>query len=179
MKTIYCTATALNGFIADENNSLEWLFQFGKPDEELEKFVASAGAIVMGSTTYEWLLNNHVYSPKKENPWPYKVPCFVFTTRHLRHVDGADIIFVQGDVKPVHDKIKSFVKDKNIWIMGGGELAAKFYDQNLLDEIIIHLASVTLSGGAPLFPRKIAKPMKVKSVREMQPGLIEIHYQIK
>jgi dihydrofolate reductase len=178
MNTIYATATALNGFIADENNSLEWLFQFGEPDDTFAKFVASVGAIAMGSTTYQWLLDHHVFSPKGENPWPYKVPAYVFTTRNLRKIEGEDITFVKGDVKPVHEKMKELAKGKPIWIVGGGELAAKFYDQNLLDEIHIHLASVTLSGGAPLFPRKMKKPMKVIGVREMQPGLIEIKYQI-
>lgn len=179
MKTIYCTATALNGFIADESNSLEWLFQFGEPDSSFQKFVDSVGVIAMGSTTYEWLLNNHVFAPQGENPWPYAIPAFVFTSRNLRRVEGADITFVKGDVKPVHDKMKDLAHDKNIWIMGGGELAAKFYDQGLLDEFIIHLAAVTLSGGAPLFPRKMNKPMKLISLREMQPGLVEIHYQLE
>lgn len=178
MSTIYCTATALNGFIADENNSLEWLFQFGEPDDTFQKFVEGVGAIAMGSTTYQWLLDNHVFSPKGENPWPYSVPAFVFTTRNLRKIEGADITFVKGEVKPVHEKMKEIAKGKTIWIMGGGELAAKFYDQNLLDEMIVHLASVTLTGGAPLFPRVMKKPMKVVNIRQMQPGLIEIHYQI-
>lgn len=178
MKTIYCAASSLNGFIADEKNSLEWLFQFGEPDESMQKFIDSVGVIAMGSTTYEWLLDNHVFSPAGKNPWPYAVPSFVFTTRNLRMVDGANIHFVKGDVKPVHDQMREQAHNKNIWIMGGGELAAKFYDQNLLDEMIVHLAAVTLSGGAPFFPRLMKRPMKLISVREMQPGLLEIHYQI-
>lgn len=164
--------------MADEKNSLEWLFQFGEPDSSFQKFVDAVGVIAMGSTTYQWLLDNHVFSPTGENPWPYKVPVFVFTTRELRKINGENITFVQGDVRPVHDKMKNLSKGKNIWIMGGGELAAKFYDQKLLDEMIVHLASVTLSGGAPLFPRNISTPMKLLSYRELQPGLLEIHYEL-
>lgn len=178
MKTIFCTATSLNGFIADEKNSLDWLFQFGEPGEAFHRFFESVGTIAMGSTTYQWLLDNHVYSSNGENPWPYTIPCFVFSSRDLKKVPSADIRFVKGDVSPVHEEMKNLAHGKNIWIMGGGELAAKFYDQHLLDEIIIHLAAVTLSGGAALFPRKMAKPMKLLSVNEMQEGLIEVHYEI-
>lgn len=178
MKTIYCTATSLNGFIADENNSLDWLMQFGNPGESHQRFVDQVGALAMGSTTYQWLLDNHVYSPQGENPWPYKIPAFVFTSRQLKAVPGADIRFVKGDVALVHRKMIGAAAGKNIWIVGGGELAAKFYDQNLLDEVIIHLTSITLSGGAPLFPRAMKKPMELVHFGKMQEGIIEVHYKI-
>ena len=58
MKTQYYTATSINGFIADENNSLEWLFQFGEIDsmkEHYPGFIKEVGALAMGSTTYEWI----------------------------------------------------------------------------------------------------------------------------
>lgn len=77
MKTIYFAATSLDGFIADKNNSLDWLFQLGEPEGNfIQEFVDSVGAIAMGSTTYEWLYHH-------QGAWPYKVPCFVFTTRNL------------------------------------------------------------------------------------------------
>ena len=76
MKTVYYTATSIDGYIADEQNSLGWLFQFsrdpGESDERYEAFVADVGAIVMGSTTYEWLLAEEI----KDDPsrWPYAWP---------------------------------------------------------------------------------------------------------
>lgn len=70
MKTQYYTASSLDGFIADQNNSLDWLFQFGsEPEGESSKFVSKVGAIAMGSTTYEWILNNHI---KDDAPRPQK-----------------------------------------------------------------------------------------------------------
>lgn len=179
MKTIYCTATSLNGFIADENKSLDWLMQFGEPDESFQKFMDGVGSLAMGSTTYQWMLDNHVYSPKGENPWPYRIPAFVFTTRERREVPGADIRFVKGDVGPLHRDLAEAAKGKNVWIVGGGELAGRFHDRGLLDEIIVHLAPVTLGGGAPLFPRAVTKPMELLGVHKMQEGLLEIRYGIR
>ena len=45
--------------------------------------------------------------------------------------------------------------DRNVWIVGGGDLAGQFADAGLLDEVIVSIAPVTLGGGAPLLPRRI------------------------
>lgn len=60
MKTIHDIATSLDGFIADQDNSLDWPLQFGEPGEDYHEFITGVGDIAMGSTTYEWLLDHHV-----------------------------------------------------------------------------------------------------------------------
>jgi dihydrofolate reductase len=79
----------------------------------------------------------------------------VFTHRDLPAIPNADIRFVQGDVKPVHDEMTAVAGGKNIWLVGGGELVGRFADEGLLDEIQLHMAPVTLGGGVPLLPRRI------------------------
>ena len=160
MKTQYYTASSLDGFIADEHHSLDWLFQFSEePGEDYAEFIAEIGAIAMGSSTYEWILRHQILpSAEKQIPWPYTQPVWVFSSRELPTVPGADIHFVRGDVRPVHAEMKQTAAGKNVWIMGGGELAGQFHDHGLLDELIIGVASVTLGTGAPLFPRRIATP---------------------
>ncbi|HEV2711854.1 MAG TPA: dihydrofolate reductase family protein [Gaiellaceae bacterium] len=44
---------------------------------------------------------------------------------------------------------------KNLWIVGGGDLAGQFADAGLLDEVIVYIAPVTLGSGAPLLPRRV------------------------
>jgi dihydrofolate reductase len=44
---------------------------------------------------------------------------------------------------------------RNVWIVGGGDLAGQFADAGLLDEVIVSVAPVTLGAGAPLLPRRI------------------------
>ncbi|WPU64344.1 dihydrofolate reductase family protein [Peredibacter starrii] len=177
MKTIYFAATSLDGYIADKNNSLEWLFQFGEPEGNvIENFVNSVGVLAMGSTTYMWLYD---HLSKSKESWPYKVPSFVFTSKeNLPLIDNADIRIVRGDVVPVHQKMSEIANGKTIWIMGGGELAGKFYDANLLDEMQLHVASTTIGGGAPLFPRLTNPPLILESVQQRGTGGVELTYKV-
>jgi dihydrofolate reductase len=181
MKTQYYTATSLDGFIADPNNSLDWLLQFGDPEEtDYPEFIREVGALAMGSTTYEWVLN-HLAGPEADQPqaWPYQQPAWVFTSRSLPAVEGADIRFVRGDVRPVHRQMVEAAEGKNVWLVGGGELVGQFHDHGLLDEIIVTIASVTLGGGAPLLPRAITTPpLRLVSVRAYGGAYAQLRYEV-
>jgi dihydrofolate reductase len=157
--TQYYTATTLDGFIADPDNSLEWLFVCDHDDDgpmNYGEFFAEIGAMAMGSTTYEWILD-HEFSGKDQSEWkwPYEIPCWVFTHRRLTVVPGARVEFTSGDVAPVHEAMVEAAGDRNIWIVGGGDLVGQFADAGLLDEVIVSIAPVTLGAGAPLLPRRL------------------------
>jgi dihydrofolate reductase len=180
MKTQYYTGTSLDGFIADSNNSLDWLLQFGEPPEgSYSPFIAEIGALVMGSTTYEWILENSVHSTSNPQPWSYSQPTWVFSSRTLPTVEGADIRFVRGDVLPVYEAMREATNGKNIWIVGGGDLAGQFYDRGLLDEIIVQITPVTLGSGAPLLPRSITTPpLRLTSVQQFGTTFVELRYDV-
>jgi dihydrofolate reductase len=168
-KTQYYTATTLDGYIADENNSLDWLFQVDRGTGEsshYDRFYAGVGAMALGATTYEWVLEHEqvLDDPAKWHTWYGGTSTWVFTHRSLPAVPGADIRFVQGDVAPVHAAMCAASGDRNIWLVGGGDLAGQFADQGLLDEIIVSVAPVTLGAGAPLLPRRIVGRMTLVGV---------------
>lgn len=181
MKTSYYTATSLDGFIATEDDSLDWLFQLGDLENtSYPEFIADVGAIAMGSTTYEWLLRNaDAVAAEVGSAWPYHQPTWIFSRRTLPAVEGADIRFVHGDVRRVHDEMKTAAGEKNIWIVGGGDLAGQFHDAGLLDELIIQIGSATLGSGKPLFPRRVYPPaLRLHTVRHMGPGMVELRYEV-
>jgi dihydrofolate reductase len=157
-KTQYYTATTLDGFIADEHNSLDWLFEVERGDDpgsEFTEFFTDVGAMAMGATTYEWILGheNLLADPSK---WFYgETPCWVFTHRDLPPIPGAALSFVQGDVEPAHAAMVEAANGRNIWLVGGGDLVGQFADRGLLDEIMVGVAPVTLGRGAPLLPRRL------------------------
>ncbi|WP_028602053.1 dihydrofolate reductase family protein [Ottowia thiooxydans] len=180
MKTQYFTATSLDGFIATEDDSLEWLFPLGDVnDTGYPEFISKVGALAMGSATYEWMLrNSQKIAEETGASWPYAQPTWVFSSRVLPAVPGADLTFAQGDVRAVHAEMRSAAADKNIWIVGGGDLAGQFYDAGLLDELILQVGSVTLGKGKPLFPRFTPTPLSLLSARQIGTGFVELRYQI-
>ncbi|MBF6355986.1 dihydrofolate reductase [Nocardia higoensis] len=154
--TQYYTATTLDGFLADEDNSLSWLFAVddgGSSEQEIGAFTANVGAMCMGATTYEWLLANEAPQTWTDNYGD--LPCWIFTHRDLPTLPGANLRFVSGDVADVHKEMAEAAGERNIWVMGGGDLAGQFADAGLLDEVIVSIAPVTLGAGAPLLPRRI------------------------
>jgi dihydrofolate reductase len=161
-KTQYYTATTLDGFIADESNSLDWLFEVDRDDSDngensFADFFDGVGAMAMGATTYEWVLEHErlVEHPDKWRGYYGETPCWVFTHRALPAIPGVPLSFVAGDVVPVHEEMTRAADGKNVWLVGGGDLVGQFADVNLLDEILVGIAPVTLGGGAPLLPRRL------------------------
>ena len=181
MKTQYYTAASLDGFIATLDDSLEWLFPLGDIEATTyPTFIRQVGALAMGSATYEWMLR-HVVGPeaRRPQPWPYNQPAWVFSSRTLPTVGNADIRFARGDVRPVHKEMVAAADGKNVWIVGGGDLAGQFYDYGLLDELFVQVGSVTLGAGKPLLPRTITSPpLRLVSVRAVGTGFAELHYEV-
>jgi len=157
--TQYYTATTLDGFIADPGDSLEWLFtraqEEGGPGNYRD-FIAGVGALAMGRTTYEWILD-HEFGGKEpaDWKWPYEQPCWVFTHHELTVVPGAAVELASGDVRPVHERMVEAAAGRNVWLVGGGDLVGQFADAGLLDEVHVSIAPVTLGAGKPLLPRRI------------------------
>ncbi len=151
MTTHFFTASTLDGFIATEDHSLEWLFTH---DFDWEAQVAETtffdriGALAMGSSTYEWLLRN-------QETWEYTQPAWVFTHRELPIPEGADVRFVQGNPSNIFERIEASAEGKDVWVMGGGDLAGQFADAGLLDEVWVQFTPVMLGAGHPLFTRPL------------------------
>jgi dihydrofolate reductase len=183
-RVTYRTATAVNGFIADENHSLSWLFASehdGEQKSDHESFLGTVGALVQGSSTYEWVLReeNLIEEPK---PWPDYFgdrPVFVFTSRQLPKPDGADVRFVSGDVADHLAAIDAAAGDLGIWLVGGGDLAGQFFDAGRLDQIDLAFAPTMLAGGAPLLPRRIEPDRLRLKGCEQRGQFVEATYQVQ
>jgi dihydrofolate reductase len=181
--TQYSTATSLDGFIADENDSLDWLFAVATTGNEdrFAPFLADVGAFAMGATTYRWVLRvEHVLdAPEKWQDWYGDRPCWVFSHHELPEIPGADIEFVQGDVRPVHAAMAAAAGNKNIWLVGGGNLVGQFVDAGLLDEVILGYAPVTLGAGASVLPRRMTDVLELQEAVVVNGAFVEVRYRVK
>ena len=159
-RTQYYTATSIDGFIADADNSLGWLFTLRQTEaskQEYPDFIADVGALAMGSTTYAWILD-HESLLDVAGPLAVRAAHLGLQQPRAASVPGADLRFVTGDVAPVHAEMVSAAAGQNVWVVGGGDLVGQFADVGLLDDLILGVGSVFLGGGAPLLPRRITPP---------------------
>ncbi len=136
--------------------------------------------MAMGSTTYEWVLEHDqlLEHPEKWHGYYGDTPCWVFSHRELPVIAGANLRFVEGEVASIHEAMVEAAGDKNIWLVGGGDLAGQFAEVGLLDEIQLSIAPVTLGAGAPLLPRRLlASDLTLVSV-ERQGQFIAATYRV-
>ncbi|MHA7221948.1 dihydrofolate reductase family protein [Arthrobacter sp. RHLT1-20] len=172
----YFVASSLDGFIATAEDQLDWLLQFdgfagGK--ESYDAFMADVGCIVMGGETYAWLMEH------EPGNWPYPdTPCWVFTHHELPAPKGSNVTFVRGPVSEFVQDLRDNAAGRNVWIVGGGVLAAQFADAGLLDELIISIIPVVLGSGKAVLPMaRPTAPLELVSSHTMGRGIMELRYR--
>lgn len=181
MKTQYFAAASLDGFIATEDDSLDWLFPLGNiNDTSYPSFIAEVGALALGANTYRWMVqNSEKVADETGSTWPYTQPAWVFSNRPIDLVPNGNISLAKGSVRAVHEEMVMAANGKNVWIIGGGDLAGQFHDAGLLDEIIVQVGSVTLGAGKPLFPRRVTNPpLRLLSAKAVGTGFAELRYEV-
>ena len=150
-RTVYYTATTLDGFVADEAQTLDWLLS---RDVDADgpmgygPFIAGIGAMAMGATTYRWVRAH-------DDGWGYAQPCWVFTHSPADPPPGGDVRFTDSGVDVVHPELVAAAGERDVWVVGGGVLAAQFAATGLLDEVVVSIAPVTLGAGRPLLPAHV------------------------
>ena len=155
-RTVYYTAATLDGFLADEDDSLEWLLSQDIDHEGpmgYEPFITGVGALLMGATTYAWVL---AHLERTGEAWSYTQPCWVLTHRDLPRV-AENVQLVAADspeaLRRVHAEASAVAAGdggKDVWLVGGGGIAAALADLGLLDALMVSLAPVTLGAGRRL-----------------------------
>jgi len=190
-KTQYYCAASLDGYIADADDGLDWLFTYeGSFEGEgvepapmseggaYERFYEGVGALISGSTTYEFVLDHLA----EDSEWPYKgKPCWVLSSRDLPTPEGedVDVRIVDADVAELYDQMVAAAGERNVWVVGGGNVASQFADGGLLDELLVSVVPVVLGAGKPLFDRPLPRgAMQLVGTRVFDTGMVELRYEI-
>jgi dihydrofolate reductase len=183
----YCAAT-LDGYIADPDDGIEWLTGYEGSYEgagaespmaeggSYDAFYAEVGALVSGSVTYQFVLNH-----TSGGSWPYAgKPYWVLSSRDLPTpaAEGADVRIVRGEVPDLIDEMLASAGGRNLWVVGGGNIASQFADARLLDELHLTVVPVVLGDGKPLFDRGLPQPLQLTGSRTFANGMTELCYRL-
>ncbi|MGX6977737.1 dihydrofolate reductase family protein [Vagococcus elongatus] len=145
MTVYFYGCITLDGYLADESNNLDWLYQTGSVKEtNYDEFYEKIDVTIMGKKTYDEIAKmgtDHQMYPTTKN--------YVFTHTNLLPIDG--FIPVSGNVV---EFVKNIEPSKNIWIVGGNQMLAPLLDNDMVDVMIIQIAPVLLGNGIPLFTQK-------------------------
>ena len=143
-KVILYAATSLDGYIADKDGGVNWLEAFNEEglDYGYGAFYASLETLIMGGKTYRQIIGF--------GAWPYPgVRTYVVTSQEVHPAEGEDVRAYQDDLTELVAKLKES-SPKDIWLVGGGELNATFFEKDLIDLYMISVMPVMLGDGIPL-----------------------------
>ncbi|TPG29605.1 dihydrofolate reductase family protein [Mycolicibacterium hodleri] len=149
MACVYYTASSLDGFVVDEANSLDWLTSRAVDANGVfgyEAFAKGVGALAMGASTYEWLLRN------QPGDWMYEQPTWVLTHRPEIIAGGHPVHTYAGAVAELYPRLVAAAAGRDVWVVGGGDVAAQFAAADLIDEMIVSYAPCSLGAGARVLP---------------------------
>lgn len=169
-------ATTIDGFIAREDGSLDWLEEMPNPeglDYGYGNFITDIDVVIMGRTTYEEIIGFGV-------DWPYaNCDSFVVTSDKNYKVKTEKTEVLNGIDLKVINEIKSSSK-KNIWIIGGGKLISEFINLSLVDEMTLSLIPIILGKGIKLFPNNPSESnFQLLDVKSFNTGIVNLRYKKK
>jgi dihydrofolate reductase len=187
-RTQYYCASTLDGFIAEADDTLDWLLNYegsyeGEEAEPggrggYERFYEGVGALIMGSATYEFILDRM----DEGSAWPYEgKPCWILSSRDLPvpEGEGVDVRIVNAKVPDLYEEMIAAAGDRNLWVVGGGNVASQFADEGLLDDLLVTVVPVVLGRGKPLFDRRLPDgPMQLTGARTFHSGMVELRYEV-
>jgi dihydrofolate reductase len=181
----YYAAATLDGYIAESDDSIDWLtgyegsFEAADSDEGqagYEAFYEGIGALVMGSVTYEWVLAHG-------GGWPYAgKPAWVLSSRELGRPEGTDVDVrvVNAGIPELIDEMLGAAGERDLWIVGGGNVASQFADHGLLDRVEVTLVPVVLGDGKPLLERRLpGGSMQLLVARTFSSGMVGLTYEVR
>ncbi|MFL5870944.1 MAG: dihydrofolate reductase family protein, partial [Solirubrobacterales bacterium] len=100
-------------------------------------------------------------------------------SRDLPVPEGEDVRIVNGSVAEMFDELIASAGDRDLWIVGGGNVASQFTDAGLLDEVAVTVVPVVLGEGKPLFDRRVADaPMRLTGALPRSNGMVELRYEL-
>jgi dihydrofolate reductase len=166
-QVIAYVAVSLDGYLAGDGGSVDFLERFGTDEYDFHGFFDSIDAVIMGSTTYEQILGFG---------WPYgNTPGLVLTTRSLDTPDGPEISFsAEPTGRAIRDYAGSF--DRRVWVVGGGNVITAGLFEGAVDILEMYVMPIALGSGVPLFTSPYSGRLDLSESQRFSNGVVKLVY---
>lgn len=158
MKVTLYIGQSLDGYIADVDGAIDWMNTDGSADDILfkhyETFFKDIDILVMGATTYNQLVN------ELTKEWPYP--------NHLTYVITNEKLNDLPNVKFTSNVEETLINGKNIWLVGGAQIAHYFMEHDYIDEYIITTVPVCIGNGIKLFNNIKIEHLEIKKIEQLK-----------
>jgi len=167
-------AISLNGKISRADGRVDWLDALPNPDKldyGYFEFYDSIDTTIQGYNTYAQVIGWNIdfpYGTKKNYVLTKKQD--VAPSEHVEFISENHVEFLK-DLKTQ--------KGKDIWLIGGGQVNTMLLNENLIDELIVHVMPIILPDGIELFeliPKETF--LKLVNSKSYPTGVVELVYQI-
>ena len=168
-KIILGVGISLDGYIARPNGAVDFLFM--PKGYSMAPFFATIDAAIMGRKTFDAALRmGGTFTDSK-------MPTYVMSRTQLPG-KREGLIFTNQSPLDLARELRARRGGKDIWLMGGGELAREFLNADLVDGLYLGVVPVLLGEGIPLFPSGFPqRNFTLLENKTYDQGLIAIKYE--
>lgn len=167
-------ASTLDGFIAREDGSIDWLTGMPNPggtDHGYHEFLQSIDTLIMGRKTYDEVLGFGI-------PWPYPDQMTYVVTMDNGFKTGSPATEIIHAINGETIQKLKLASRKNIWLVGGGEVITAFLNENAVDEITISVIPILLGKGIRLFQCELKETrFDLVSAQPFETGVVNLVYR--
>lgn len=164
-------AMSVDGFIAEENDGLDFLKVVERPGEDYgyKDFVSGVDTVILGRKTYEIELGFGLPF------WHHERKCYV-VSRTLQG-ENEHATFYNGDLGDLIGRLKG-EEGKGIYVDGGAELVGELLKRDLLDRLVLSVIPTLVGSGRPLFTRdRSLQDLRLLRSETYPSGLVQLWYE--
>jgi dihydrofolate reductase len=176
-KVVYSLTNSLDNFIARADGASDWILMGDEVMNEFSKFFEKFDTVLVGRKTYDvaWAQSQETGG---EEAGFMGMKTYVFS-RTMKERSGEGVSIVTENAAEFVRGLKG-ESGKGIWLMGGGDLAASLFKENLIDEISLAIQPVMLGSGIPLFPETGKQiDLELLECKPYKNGIVVLSYRVK
>ena len=159
----------------------DWVESDHEIDREVLRELADApGTVVMGRRLFDIVDGPHGWSDEMGYGAQHATRPRFFVVTHSAPDKvrlGLDFTFVTDGVAAALQQARAAAGDKDVIVMGGGDVIRQCVDAGLADELSIHLAPIVLGSGTPLLIDCRQRRLRQRDVR-VSPAATHLTYTL-